>query len=176
MKKFLKVIAFTGQESDYRYTLKMLKRLDGGRENTFISQQMQDFLNGKMDDSYLSIFSGVRNYYCSLEQKALEKAKDYPPLFVTQAKNAHSAGAALATTAPENSDEQENIIMLSLSKKGRDGANIREQASAKSKIITTVSGKAALVYLKQEGNWVLVETEDGKTGWIKFDLVDGIPE
>lgn len=66
--------------------------------------------------------------------------------------------------------------MLSLSKKGRDGANIREKASAKSKIITTVSGKAALVYLKQEGNWVLVETEDGKTGWIKFDLVDGIPE
>lgn len=137
---------------------------------------LPDFLNGKMDDSYLSIFSGVRNYYCSLEQKALEKAKDYPPLFVTQARNAHSADAALATTAPESSDEQENIILLSLSKKGRDGANIREKASAKSKIITTVSGKATLVYLKQEGNWVLVETEDGKTGWIKFDLVDGIPE
>lgn len=44
MKKFLKVIAFTGQEADYMHTLKMLKRLDSSRENTFISRQMQDYL------------------------------------------------------------------------------------------------------------------------------------
>ena len=73
-------------------------------------------------------------------------------------------------------EETQSQILLTLSKKGRGGSNIREEASVKSKSIKVVSGNVQLIYMEQKDGWVRVLLEDGTEGWIKNSLVDGLLE
>lgn len=132
---------------------------------------LPEMLRSIVNENYLPAFSVVNNGYRSLEQGVLEKAEAYPPLFKQKEKKAEAENES--GDLPHEKEEQ---IMLSLSKEGRGGSNIRAEASAKSNIIRTVSGDASLLYLYQEDHWVYVRLEDGREGWIKDSLVEGLPE
>lgn len=129
---------------------------------------LPDLVKDTIDASYLPIFSFVRDGYSYLEEDTLNKAQKYPPLFKEK--------EIITETAAEPSTENHTVIILTLSHAGKDGANIREQASAKSSSMEIVAGDITLIYLGQDGEWIHVETESGKQGWIKNDLVEGIPE
>ncbi len=131
---------------------------------------LPEMLRSIVNENYMPAFSVVNNGYRSLEQGILEKAEDYPPLFKKKERKAE------VKEDKNDLPSEEEKIMLSLSKEGRGGSNIRAEASAKSSIILTVSGDAKMLYLQQESSWVYVRLEDGREGWIKDSLVEGLPK
>ena len=132
---------------------------------------LPEMLRSIVNENYLPAFSVINSGYRSLEQGVLKKAEAYPPLFKQKERKAEAENES--EDLPDENDEQ---VMLSLSKEGRGGSNIRAEASAKSSIIRTVSGDASLLYLNQENHWVYVRLEDGREGWIKDSLVEGLPK
>ena len=46
MKNFLKVIAFTGEETDFEHTLRTLGRIKTEQEGKAIADQMKEYLVG----------------------------------------------------------------------------------------------------------------------------------
>ncbi len=136
---------------------------------------LPDLLRDKIADQYLPAFSVVRDWYSHWESNKLEAAEGYAPLFKDAEKTVPQTTEAIETTESEV-EETDSQIRLTLSKKGWGGANIREEASAKSGIIVSISGEVELVYIGEENGWVNVRLEDGTEGWIKKNLVEGLLE
>lgn len=134
---------------------------------------LPDFLQDKIAEEYLPAFSIVSNWYGDWEYDKLEEAKGYAPLFKEREETIpETTEAAEQTEAVE--EETQSQIRLTLSKKGRGGSNIREEASVKSKSIKVVSGDVQMIYMEEKDGWVRVLLEDGTEGWIKNSLVDGL--
>ncbi len=136
---------------------------------------LPDMLRDKVSDEYLHYFSGVSNWYRNWEGHQLEAAKGHAPLFkksqATIAKTTESIKQEEVTEA-----EAESQIILTLSEKGWSGANIRKDATSKSTAITSVSGDIQLIYIEQKNGWSYVVLPDGIEGWIRNNLVEGVPE
>lgn len=136
---------------------------------------LPNLLRDKIADEYLPAFSTVSDLYSRWESDKLEAAKGYTPLFKSAEETVPQTTEAIETIDfPE--EDTGSQILLTLSKNGWGGANIRKEASAKSDIIVSVSGDVKLVYIGEENSWVNVRLEDGTEGWIKSSLVDGLPE
>lgn len=136
---------------------------------------LPDMLRDKVSDEYLHYFSTVSDWYRNWEMRYLKAAEGYAPLF----KDSKTT-AAETMDAPGWEEDTEAVleqpILLTLSKKGWNGSNIRRDASTKSGIIVSVSGDIQLTYVEQRNGWVHVVLSDGTEGWIKDSLVDGVPE
>lgn len=135
---------------------------------------LPDMLQDKVSDEYLHYFSAVSNWYGNWEMRHLKAAEGHAPLFKK------SQTIAAETTEASDWEEEaetasESPVLLTLSKKGWNGANIREDASAKSGIIVSISGDIQLAYVEKRDGWVHVVLPDGVEGWIKDSLVDGVP-
>ncbi len=136
---------------------------------------LPDFLRDKIAEEYMPAFSIVSNWYGDWEYDKLEEAKGYAPFFKKREETMPETTEA-TEQAEAVEEETQSQILLTLSKKGRGGSNIREEASVKSKSIKVVSGNVQLIYMEQKDGWVRVLLEDGTEGWIKNSLVDGLLE
>lgn len=131
---------------------------------------LPDFMSDKIEGRYLPAVSSVSRLYQKLEQGILVKAAYYPPLF--RDKEAETMSIPQTTEAEEMSQE----LWLSLSPKGKDGANMREAASVQSKKVKVLSGDDQVLYLGREGNWARIRLVTGEEGFVSVNLLEGVPE
>lgn len=131
---------------------------------------LPDFMSDKIEGRYLPAVSSVSRLYQKLEQGALVKAAYYPPLFRDKETEAMSI--------PESTEVEETFheLWLSLSPKGKGGANMREAASVQSKKVKVLSGDDQVLYLGREGNWARIRLVTGEEGFVSVNLLEGVPE
>lgn len=124
------------------------------------------------DQTYLSVFLSSRiEKYQQYEADMLQKANDCQPLIPVGLINVETWGK-------NNRDKkQKEDIWLSLSKRGKKGANVKKKPGKKSKKIASVSGKDKVLFLEQnKDGWVKVQLKNGKKGWINQAFLKGVPD
>lgn len=136
---------------------------------------LPDMVKNFVNEEYLPAFSFVANGYQTLERKTLETASTYPPLFKDVKKEEQEEDSNV-NEENESGEEADKEIWLTLSEKGKNGANIRELPTKDSKAIMAIAGEEKVLYLNdQEDGWVYVQLEDGKNGWIRDYLLNDVP-
>lgn len=123
-----------------------------------------------IDDSYLPTFSIIHNIYTEWEDKHLEKASHYTPIFKPKKEVSSNEGE---TTVEETQEEK---IILTLTALGKYGSNIRAEASGKSTVLFSVGGDIYFYYVTEKNGWIYVQLEDGREGWIRDNLVEEVHE
>ncbi len=142
-------------------------------------------LDSLIHQQYIDAFSIPLNIYQHLEAPTIEKAKAYPPLFTSPPTSVDddsfvpSAPAPIPTPASSPTPTPMPEIWLSLNDLGRKGANVRSDSNSKSEIITTLKRDDRVKYDLEnninDSNWIYIQLEDGRTGWMHDSLLELSP-
>lgn len=129
-----------------------------------LAVSMPDIMKNIVDEEYIGTFSIGRTVYCSMEKGALKKAKKYNPLF--RIVNDDSD-----LEQDNEGDRNEDGVWLCLTEEGVDGTNLRLGPSVKDEILVELQGDVLVKYLDEKDNWVYVEMQDGRRGWVNKNLL-----
>lgn len=134
---------------------------------------LPDMAKGILHEKYLDHISVFCELYQDMERKTVETAKGYEPLLKMPEKTKNSKKKdKKKDKETEKSDQQ---IWLSLTGEGVSGANIRAGKGTEYESIAIVKGDDKLLYLDAGKKWVHVRTEEGVEGWIRKNIVTGLP-
>ncbi len=134
---------------------------------------LPDMAKGILYRTYLDKISVFRELYQDMERKTIETAKDYEPLF--QVPEKPQKDKKKNKKKDRKSDTNDQQIWLSLTGEGVSGANIRAGKGTEYESIAVVKGDDKLLYLDAGKAWVHVRTEEGVEGWIRKNIVTGLP-